>query len=89
MSCASQSRAVARYVSGITVGRHARLERPPLAVQQLEASGTEFEIIRKNFQFSTRRARILMGFTLGTMLLPGTSRKSHGQNSSALTRFLK
>jgi len=47
------------------------------------------EIISTNFQFSTRRARILMGFTLGTMLLPSTSLKSHGQNSGSFEKSMK
>ena len=45
------------------------------------------EIIFKNFQFSTRRTRIPMGCIISTMLLHGTNRKSHGQNSSALTKI--
>ena len=29
------------------------------------------QIMSKNFQFSTKHTRILMGFTINTMLLPG------------------
>jgi len=42
------------------------------------------EIISINFQFITRQTRILMGFIISTTLLPGTNRKSHGQNSASL-----
>ena len=53
------------------------------------------EILSKNFQFSTRRTRILMGFMTHTSgdshgmyrLLLGTHRKSHGQNSGSLEKF--
>jgi len=41
----------------------------------------------KNFQFSTRRTRILMGFVISTIFLPGTNRKSLGQNSGSLIVF--
>ena len=47
------------------------------------------EMISKNFQFSIRHTRILMGFIMSTMLLPGTNRKSHGQNAGTLTKFYK
>jgi len=50
------------------------------------------EIISKNCQFGTRRTRILMGFIIGTIhyvLILGTNRKSHGQNSVSLKRVLK
>ena len=46
-----------------------------------------FEIISKKIQINTRRTRILMGFIISTILLPGTTRKSHGQNSSTLPKF--
>ena len=36
---------------------------------------------------STRRIRILMGLMISTMLLAGTNRETHGQNSSTLTKF--
>jgi len=36
------------------------------------------EIVSNFFQFSPRRTRIFMGFTISTMLLPGTNGKSHG-----------
>jgi len=42
------------------------------------------EIISKDFQFGARRTRILMGFVMSTMLLPGTDRKSHGQDCGSL-----
>jgi len=45
------------------------------------------EITSKNFQFSTGRTRILMGFIVSTMALPGTNRGSHGQNSGSLKCF--
>ena len=45
------------------------------------------EIISKKFQFSTRRTRILTGYIISTMLLLGTNRKSHRQNSSLLKSF--
>jgi len=32
---------------------------------------------------------MLMGFVNSTMLLPGTNRKSHGQNSGMLTKLKK
>ena len=47
------------------------------------------EIICKKFQHSTRRTRILMGFMISTILLPGTNRKSHGQNSGSPTKLGK
>jgi len=41
-------------------------------------------VIRKIFYFITRRTRILMGFLISsTVVLPGTNRKSHGQNSGS------
>jgi len=42
------------------------------------------EINSINFQFSTRRT---MGLIISTILLRGTNRKSHGQNSGLLTKF--
>jgi len=45
------------------------------------------EIISKFFQLSTRRTRILVRFIISAMLSPGTHRKSHGQNTSTLTKF--
>ena len=42
------------------------------------------EIISQNFQFCTRRTSILMGFIINTMLIAGTNRKFHGQNSESL-----
>jgi len=45
------------------------------------------EIISKNFQFSTRRTKILVGFITSTMLLPGTNRKFHGLNSGLFKKF--
>jgi len=39
------------------------------------------EIVSKDSQFSTRRTRILMGFTMSTMSFKGTTRKSHRQHS--------
>jgi len=45
------------------------------------------DIISENFQFSTRHTKILLGFIISTILLRGTNRKSHGQNSS--TNFRK
>jgi len=45
------------------------------------------EIISKNFQISTRRTRILMRFIIGTMLLPGTNRKSYVHNSGSLKKI--
>jgi len=47
------------------------------------------KIISQNFRFSTRRTRILMGFIISTILLDGTNRKSHGQNSVLLKKFKK
>ena len=47
------------------------------------------EIVSENFQFSTRRTRILIAFISCTMLLPGTNFQSHGQNSGWLKRFQK
>ena len=41
------------------------------------------EIISKNFQFGTRRTRILMGFII---YLIGTNRKSHRRNSGSLQK---
>jgi len=45
------------------------------------------EIISKNFQFSTRPTRILMGFVISTISLPGINRKSCVQNLRTLTKF--
>ena len=42
------------------------------------------EILPRNLHFSTRRTRILMSITI---ILPGTNRKYHGQNSSSLAKF--
>jgi len=36
------------------------------------------EIVSNFFQFRPRRTRIFMGFTISTVLLPGTNGKSHG-----------
>ena len=47
------------------------------------------EIISKTFQFSTMRTRILTGFIIGTKLLHGTNRKSHGQDCGSLKKFEK
>jgi len=44
------------------------------------------EILSKDFQLSTP---IFKGFISGTMILPGTTRESHGQNSGMLMKFLK
>jgi len=41
----------------------------------------------KKIQLSTRRTRILMRFTISTILLHGTNHKSHGQNLGVLTKF--
>ena len=46
------------------------------------------EMISKNFQFSIRHTRILMGFIMSTMLLPGTNRKSHGQNAHKFLQII-
>jgi len=43
-------------------------------------------ISKKISNFSTRRTRIFMGFIISTMLLLGTNRESHGQNSGSLKR---
>jgi len=45
------------------------------------------EIISKNCRFCTRRTRILMGFIISTMILPGTNRKSHVHDSGSLKKF--
>ena len=45
------------------------------------------EIISKNFQFSTRRTRILMGFIVSTMLLLDNNRKARGLNSATMTKL--
>jgi len=45
------------------------------------------EIISKKIQFSTRPTRILLTFIISTMLLCGTNRKSHRQNSGFLKSF--
>jgi len=60
---------------------------------QIGLSAQNLEIISKNFQFSTRRARILMRFISCDLshaiyhVLLGTNRKSHGQNSGSLKSF--
>ena len=46
----------------------------------------DVELLSKDFQFSTRRTRILMGFIISTAYLHGTNRKSHGQNPGTLTK---
>ena len=44
------------------------------------------EIVVQNFQFCTRQTSILMGFVINTMLIAGTNRKFHGQNSGSLKK---
>jgi len=55
----------------------------------VERMAKKLEIISKNFQFSTRQTKILVGFIICTMLLPSTNRKSHWQNSGSLKKFEK
>jgi len=45
------------------------------------------EIICKNCQLCSRRNRILIGFITSAILLLGTNRTFHRQNSGALKRF--
>jgi len=47
------------------------------------------ENISENFQFSTRRTRILMGSIISTMLSRGNNHNSHGQNAGTLAKFWK
>jgi len=61
----------------------------PLPRSFLGGVAQNLEIISKNFQFNTRRTRILMGFIISTMFLLGVNRKSHGQNSGTLSKFWK
>ena len=44
------------------------------------------EIISKNFRFSTRLTKILMGFIISTMSLRGSNRTSHRQTSGSLNK---
>ena len=55
-----------------------------LAQPNADIVAQNFEIISRNLHFSTRRTRILMSITI---ILPGTNRKYHGQNSSSLAKF--
>ena len=52
-----------------------------------DSAAKHLVINSKNFQFSTRRTRIFMGFVISAILLPGTNRKSLGQNSGSLIFF--
>jgi len=45
------------------------------------------EIVSENFQFSTRRTRILLGCIICAMLLPDINHKCHGQNSGTMKKF--
>jgi len=62
----------------------------PYVIQPIaDRVAKNLEIISKNFQFSTRRTKILVGFITITMLLPGTNRKFHGPNSGLFKKFYK
>ena len=54
---------------------------------QLQTKGHRIQNLEifffKFFQYSARRARILMGFSSSTMLLDGADRTSHGHNSGS------
>jgi len=52
-----------------------------------DRAAKNLENISKNFQLSIRRTRIFMGYIISTMLLHGTNRESHGQNSGSLKSF--
>ena len=54
---------------------------------QFRYGGTESWDISINSQFCIGCNRILMGFIMSTMFLPGTNRKSHGQNYGTLTKL--
>ena len=47
------------------------------------------EIISNQLQLGTSSTRIVMKFIISTLLLTGTNRKDHGQNSGTLTKFEK
>jgi len=76
-----------------TCGKHREIERykyhvSPCLLQPIadKVAGNP-EIISKNFQFSTRRTRILMGFEISTMLLLDDNHKSHELNSGTMTKL--
>ena len=78
-----------RVLTCMSTAFHECQERVLVVIQPIADSVAQnLEMMFKNYQFSTRRTRIRMGF-INTMIFGGTNHKSHRQNSGSLKSFTK